>query len=87
MHVIVSAIKFDKKLPILASLSLSIEKSLGKQRLGGDWRLGEEEIRVVFSICIIYLSFLKSETSLNFSNFDRQDFVNVQNFGYGVIMT
>ena len=32
--------------------------------------------------------FLKSETSLNFSNFDRQDFVKIQNFdGYDVIMT
>ena len=28
------------------------------------------------SICIIYLSFLNSEMSLNFSNFDWQDFVN-----------
>ena len=32
--------------------------------------------------------FLKSETSLNFPNFDRQDFVKIQNFdGYDVIMT
>ena len=40
------------------------------------------------AICIIYLSFLQSETSLNFSNFDRQDFVKIQNFDYyGVMMT
>ena len=38
--------------------------------------------------CIIYLSFYKSETSLNFSYFVRQDFVKIQNFdGYDVIMT
>ena len=31
---------------------------------------------------------LKSKTSLDFSNFDRQDFVNIQNFdGYDIIMT
>ena len=36
------------------------------------------------SIC----RFLKSETFLNISNFDRQDFVKTQNFdGYDAIMT
>ena len=31
--------------------------------------------------------FLKSEMSLNFSNFDRQDFVKIQTFdGYDIIM-
>ena len=39
---------------------------------------------VFFSICIIY----SSETSLNVSHFDQQDFVKIQNFeGYDVIMT
>ena len=41
MHVIISAIKFDEKSPILASLSLSSwEKSLEKQVcvcVGGGW--------------------------------------------------
>ena len=32
--------------------------------------------------------FLQSETSLNFSNFDKQDFVEIQNFdGHDVIMS
>ena len=42
----------------------------------------------VLSICIIYLLFFRPEPSLNFSNFDRQDFVKIQNFdGYDVSMT
>ena len=32
--------------------------------------------RIFFSISITYL---KSETCLNFSNFDRQDFIKIQN--------
>ena len=47
-------------------------------------------IRINFSCQFVSLRghFLKSETSLNFSHFDRQDFVKIQNFnGYDVIMT
>ena len=45
-------------------------------------------IKYYFQFISFICRFLKSETSLNFSNFDRQDFVKIQNFdGYDVIMT
>ena len=47
-------------------------------------------LRIKFSFQFVsYIwRFLKSETSLNFSNFDRQDFVKNQSFdSYDVIMT
>ena len=45
-------------------------------------------IQISFQLVSFICRFLKSETSLNFSNFGRQDFVKIQNFdGYYVIMT
>ena len=45
-------------------------------------------IQISFQLVSFICRFLKSETSLNFSNFDRQDFVKIQNFdGYDIIMT
>ena len=40
-----------------------------------------------FNLYHLFVIFLQSETSLNFSNFDQQDFVKIQNFdGYDIIM-
>ena len=39
------------------------------------------QMEVIFSFCIVYLSFFESETSLNSSSFaDQLDFVENQNF-------
>ena len=45
------------------------------------------KIKFSFQFMPFICRFLQSETSLNFSNFDRQDFVKIQNFdGYDVMM-
>ena len=45
------------------------------------------KIKFSFQFVSFICRFLKSETSVNFSNFYRQDFVKIQNFdGYDVIM-
>ena len=36
--------------------------------------------RTFFSFCIVYLLFFKSETSLSYSTFDRQEFVKTPKF-------
>ena len=46
------------------------------------------KIQFFFQFVLFICRFLKSETSLDFFNFDRQDLLKIQNFNtYDVIMT
>ena len=61
-----------------------------EHQLNFDWRntLCTTQRKFSFLLVSFICRFLKPEISLNFSNFDRQDFVKSQNFDrYDVIMT
>ena len=44
------------------------------------------KIKFFFSFCVIYLLFVESETSLNYSTFDQLDFVGTHDFDSNVVI-
>ena len=82
-------VKEKLNLPKIIILPLCAEE-LCTAKPGNDLKMQIFVLERTFSFQFVsfFCRFLKSESSLNLSNFDRQDFVKPQNFdGYSVIMT